>query len=231
MLQFEGIYQEYIGRRLDLIAKFLPDNPVIFEAGGHYGWDTVKFCLKWPNAKIISFEANPHTYEKLLEKTNWLQNIQVYNLAVNNYNGTAILNACHREDKEDPSYEGTSSLLPPSELTKNYYQGSQIEVPCIVLDDWCEKNNIETLDFMWLDLEGLEQQVLQSSPRILESVKVIYTETNFIPFRMGTTQYKELRAFLEKSGFKLLAHWYVETSQGEAIFVKNEIFKELKHSS
>ena len=44
--KFVGFFDQYkergfkeIEARLELIAKFLPDNPVIFEAGGHYGTD------------------------------------------------------------------------------------------------------------------------------------------------------------------------------------------------
>jgi 2-O-methyltransferase len=215
--RFEGIFQEYGSCRLDLIAKFLPLNPVIFEAGGHYGYDTVYFAKKWPNAQIISFEANPSSFEKFLAITSEFYNIQGYNLAISNYNGTATLNICRVN-------EAASSLLESSELMKLYYEGPKVNIPCVVLDDWCKINQVEHIDFMWLDLEGMELQILQSSPEILKKLKVIYTETNFLEFRIGMTQYKELKAFLENAGFKLLAHWYLESYQGDAIFVKNEIF-------
>jgi len=92
------------------------------------------------------------------------------------------------------------------------------------LDTWCKDNGIDHIDFMWLDMEGMELQVLKSSPEILKTVKMIYAETNMYPFRMETTQYQELRNFLEKSGFKLLSHWYQESFQGDAIFIKTEIY-------
>ena len=78
---------------------------------------------------------------------------------------------------------------------------------------------------MWLDLEGMELQVLKSSPKILESLKVLYTETNFLDFRKGMTQYNDLKHFLERSRFKLIAHWYAEGFQGNAVFVKKEDFE------
>jgi 2-O-methyltransferase len=222
--RFEGFFGEYEKRKLDLIAKFLPDDPVIFEAGGHYGIDTIKFAERWLNATIISFEPNPHAFEKLLETTKGIVNIHGYNLAVNNYNGTATLNVCYGTNGDDPIFEGASSLLEPSEWMKIHYQGPKIEVPCVILDDWCRENSFDHIDFMWLDLEGLEFHVLQSSPRILDKVKIIYTETNFLEFRKGMTQFKDLKRFLEESGFRMLSHWYFEGLQGDAIFVKREIF-------
>ncbi|MBN1915083.1 MAG: FkbM family methyltransferase [Parachlamydiales bacterium] len=222
--KFEGHFQEYDGHRLDLIDKFLPKNPIIFEAGGHYGQDSVRFAQKWPFSTIITFEPNPHAYEKLLEAISNFHNIFPQNLALNTYNGTAVLNVCYGTTGDNPVFEGASSLLPASEGMKIHYQGPKIEVPCVILDDWCTENNISHIDFMWLDLEGLELQTLKSSPHILKTVQVIYTETNFYKFREGMTQYRELKQFLERSGFKLLSHWYTEGLQGDAIFVRQEIF-------
>ncbi len=225
--RFEGIFEElkqYGGKRLDLVAKFLPENPVIFEAGGHYGTDTLRLAIQWPDATIISFEPNPHAFAIHQETTKGVTNIRGYNLAVNNYIGTATLYVCHGTGGDNPVFEGASSLLEPSDWMKIHYQGPKVEVPCVILDDWCEENGVDQIDFMWLDLEGLEFQVLQSSPEILDKVKVIYTETNFKEFRRGMTQYKQLKTFLEKRGFRLLAHWYAEGFQGDAIFVKKELF-------
>ncbi len=223
-LRFEGIFQEYGERRLDLIAKFLPENPVIFEAGGHYGTDTTRFAEKWPGSRIISFEPNPNAFNKLLEKTKEMENVHVYNLAVNDYNGSAILNVCYGTTGDNPIFEGASSLLEPSVCMEVHYQGPKVEVPCVVLEDWCRSNGIDQIDFMWLDLEGLELQALSSSPKLLEQAKVIYTETNFFEFRKGMTLFHELKKFLEDSGFRLLSHWYREGLLGAAIFVKRELF-------
>lgn len=222
--RFEGFFEEYTSRRLDLIAKFLPDDPIIFEAGGHYGTDTIKFSKKWPRGTIVSFEPNPHAFEKLVEATKNNSNVLKYNLAVNDYNGTAILNVCYGTNGDNPVFEGASSLLEPSEWMEIHYQGPKVEVPCVILEDWCKENNCGHIDFMWLDLEGLELHILQSSPEILKTVRVIYTETNFMEFRKGMTQYNDLKKFLHDSGFILLAHWYAEGFQGNAIFVRNDLF-------
>ncbi|HSW72737.1 MAG TPA: FkbM family methyltransferase [Chlamydiales bacterium] len=215
-------YEKYAKKPLLLIAEFLPVNPVILEAGAHYGNDTLKFKQMWPEAKILCFEPNPHAFTELSAKTEGIRNIHRYPIALNNYNGFATLYLCYGSNGDEPIYEGASSLLEPSERMQIHYQGPKIEVPCVVLDDWCKEHQIEQIDFMWLDLEGLEIQVLQSSPKILEKVKVIYTETNFEKFRVGTTLYKHLADFLQTQGFTLLVHWYVENSikQGNAIFVK-----------
>ncbi len=206
--RFEGICQEF------------KDNPIIFEAGGHYGVDTIKFSNKWPQATIISFEPNPNAFEKLFELSKLKNNIFPFGLAVGDFNGSAVFYLCYGTHGKDPIFEGASSLLPASESMQIHYMGPKINVDCVILDDWCKQNEITHIDFMWLDLEGMELQALKSSPEILKTVKVIYTETNFQEFRLGMTQYIELKNFLENSGFRLLSHWYQENLQGNAIFVR-----------
>lgn len=209
----DGLASIYCADRLSLVALFLPENPVIFEAGGHYGTDTVRFAALWPKGRILSFEASPFNFQKFLQNTADIPQIHGFNLAVNNYNGTALFYAC----EDNP---GASSLLPPSNWSENNYKGPRVEVPCVILDDWCREHQVDHIDFMWLDLEGLELQILQSSPKILSTVKVIYTETNFKEFRIGMSQYENLKTFLESNGFEMIAHWYLEDWQGDAIFVR-----------
>lgn len=221
--RFEGAFEEYKSKPLELIAQYLPDDPCIFEAGGHYGTDTVKFAENWPQGSIYSFEPNPHAYGMLLEATKNFSNIHPQGIAIADQNGTVIFNVCYGSTGDNLIYEGASSILDANDYMAVHYQGPKIEVGCAILDDWTQANGIDHFDFLWMDMEGFELQVLKSSPRILSKVKVIYVETNFQEFRKGMTQYSDLRSFLENNGFQLLSHWYYEGLQGNAIFVKSEL--------
>lgn len=220
--RFEGIFEEFQENPLAIVSMFIPSNPIIFEAGGHYGDDTAKFAKKWPNAKIISFEPNPNAFDKLLAVSKEYPNIHPYPLAVAHFNGSAPFYVCYGTTGDNPIFEGASSLLPASEGMKIHYQGPIILVNCVTLDDWCKENGIDKIDFMWLDLEGMELETLKGAIEILKTVSVIYTETNFFPFRIGMTQYEALKQFLEQSGFRLVSHWYQPGVQGNAIFVSRK---------
>lgn len=224
--RYEGIEKyEKAFSPLDVIAQFIPEDPVIFEAGGHYGDDTAGFAKKWPQGRIISFEPNPHAFEMLSEIACKFPNVSAHRLALGDANGPAIFHVCYGTTGDNPIFEGASSLLEASDWQAIHYKGPKIVVPCVVLDDWCRANGVERIDFMWLDLEGFELQALRSSPNILETVKAIYIETNFLEFRKGMTQYHELKRFMEGFRFKLVAHWYAEGFQGNAIFVRKEDFE------
>ena len=228
---YEGVRSEWsknetVESRLEIVQKLLPENPIVFEVGAFEGSDSVKLAKTWPKGVIISFEANPERFTQYQKKAIEFSNMQGYNLAVNTYNGTAEFFLCWGTNGKDRVFEGASSLLPAAESMAIHYMGPKITVPCVILDDWCQQNHIDAFDFMWLDLEGFEIQFLKSSPQILKDTKVIYTETNFYGFRQGTSQYGQLKAFLENQGFKMIAHWYNEGLQGDAIFVRSELLTE-----
>jgi FkbM family methyltransferase len=218
---------EDVGSRLNLISKFLPANPVVFEAGAKDGEDSMKLARMWPEGMIISFEPIPHQFVSYQQKAQYFPNMWGHNLAVNTYNGMATFFLCWGTGGNDPVFEGASSLLEASEAMKVHYMGPQISVACVVLDDWCNQYSIPKIDFMWLDLEGFELQTLKSSPSILKTVKVVYSETNFFEFRKGTTQYPELEKFMKSQGFTPIAHWYNVGLQGDVIFVRNELLSKI----
>ena len=73
---------------------------------------------------------------------------------------------------------------------------------------------------MWLDMEGHELHALQHASAILASVKVIYTEINFIHTRIGACLYTDLRKFLESQGFKEVWKSCEEGRCGDALFIR-----------
>lgn len=224
---FEGHFKDlYMAGRFTLLKKMLNSDDVILEAGGFDGKDSIKLAEIVPEGKLISFEPNPPRFRELVERTKEIINVSAYPFALGEKTGTATFYVCYGA-QNDPVYEGASSLLPPSEAMKINYQGPRIQVPCYRLDDWCKEYQVNKIDFMWLDLEGFEMQMLKNGKEILSTVRAIYVETNFFEFRKGMTQYQELRRFLKRQGFRLLAHGYNKGYQGNAIFVRSNQFKSI----
>lgn len=214
--------EKYEDNKLDLITRFLPKKPIILEAGALYGNDTIKLAWHWPKAKIISFEPNPNAFKQFLLVAKNVKNIYMYNLALDTFDGTTSLYGGYGKTGKNPFFEKKASLLLPGKL-KNKYGDSKQEVPCVLLDNWCEKNSINHIDFLRLDIEGFELQILKTSPKTLKTIKAIYTKTNMGRFRSGTTRFPTLKKFLEKNGFVMQAHWYNKGLQGDAFFVRKEL--------
>ncbi len=225
---YEGnpAWEHFEGYTLMLLDKFLPPNPKVFEAGAYTGNQSASMAKFWPEGMIISFEPIPSRFKEYKEKAKSFSNMYGYNLAANVFNGDAKLYVCRGTWGADEAFESSSSLLEPSEGMKIHYLGPEITVPCVVFDDWCKTSGVSNIDLLWMELEGFELQFLRSSPNILNTVQAIVTATNFYSFRKETTQYIHLKPYLESKGFKLIAHWYREGLQGNAVFIREEVLKE-----
>lgn len=197
-----------------LLRKLLPENPVILEAGAQFGEDTQWMSELWPTGTVHAFEPLPNSFLELKKVAATHNNIYVYPLALAEKAGLASFWVSG----------GASSLLPPTPSFNQDYFHADIEHPitveCITLDDWASQNNINKIDFMWLDMEGNELNALKAGLNILDTVQVIYTEVNLQPFWQGSVQYEELKKFLEEKSFveiwkDIVPHWH-----GNVLFVK-----------
>lgn len=224
---YEGIemLRSQEGVAFHWLSHFLPYNPIIVDAGAFYGNDTIEAAQMWPQGAIHAFEPNPAAYSKLVAsiESKQLTNISCYPLALNNYAGKAHLKVSLGPNGNEPAYSHSSSLLPLKKEMEIYTKGPEIEVPCDTLQGWCNKNAIDHIDILRLELEGLELPVLRVSTKILKNTKIVHIKTMSHPHRIGMTSYPELKKFLEQFNFVLISHWYQPQITGHAIFMSREL--------
>lgn len=203
---------------LNWMVQLLPYNPVIIEVGAYCGKETVYATKVWPKSRrIIAFEPNPRAFHQLQQAVKEIDfpAIEIFNAAISSYNGTATLYV-----SDTPDLEPESALLPPIQKLN----GHQLKVPCVVLDDWCAQNQVDEVDILRLETEGLELSILQSSTNILKNTKIIIVSSFFRPYREDTVNYFALKDFLTKAQFVPLAHWYTAGERGCAVYVSQELY-------
>ncbi len=210
-------YQAKHGDELDLVSIFLPKNPIILEAGGHYGEDTVIMAKKWPHGTILSFEPNPYAFKQLRNVTKEFPNIRIYPLGLFSKTGAYTFNV-------NTITDGSSSLFDDNHMPEvTWYNDTQIRVHCVNLDEWASRHKIKRIDYMWLDMEGAEFEVLAAAPKILGTVRAISTEVNFREFRKNMAQFEQIRTLLESQGFTLYKIWGIPDWQGTAVFIRENL--------
>lgn len=213
---------------IEFVRPFLPHNPVIIDAGSYDGRETVTMKRTWPDSTIYSFEPVPELYQKLKKNTNGLANVHCFPLALSDKNGFAEFHLS--EESQMPGVVSmSSSLLAPKEHLRcnpDTLFKYKIEVPTITLNEWTHLYDIPKIDFLWFDMQGYELNVLKTIPTdILNKIKVIVTEVEFVEAYEGQYLYNDIKIWLEEKGFVLVArnfdippskdHWF-----GDAIFVR-----------
>lgn len=199
----------------EYIAQFLPSNPVILEAGADTGSDTLEMLAAWPGATVHAFEPVPKSFLALTEATMNCPTVHCYNLGLGSKTGTEIMYVSNTLS--------SSSLLKPAEHLQQHPHISfknNLSVQVVTIDVWARAHNISRIDCLWLDLQGMELQVLKAAIRILPTVKVIYTEVSLIETYEGVALYPELKAFLMEQGFVVKQEQLPWPDMGNVLFVR-----------
>jgi len=133
--------------------------PIIFDCGANVGASCLYFKKLFSEAVIHAFEADPVIFSYLEQNlaANGIEDVQLRQLAV--WKKNEILQ--FQTEGADSGRLGLSSA-------------SAIEVQATRLKDWIEKE--ETIDFLKLDIEGAEVEVLKDCAEVLAKVKQLFVE-------------------------------------------------------
>jgi 2-O-methyltransferase len=185
------------------IAKYIPSNPVILEAGAADGKNTVEMSHFWPGSVIHAFEPVPDAMRLTKEVTKSIRDrVQLHPYALGSVPARLQMNVSGNGGANETQ---SSSLLPPSghlDEFANVSFNQKIEVDVLPLDDWADQEGVGKLDFLWLDLQGYELEALKGAERLLRSVSAIHTEVSHIELYQGGVLYPELRDWLQQRGFR-----------------------------
>lgn len=201
---------------LSLMRQWVKGNSIVFDIGANVGVWTVLLSRTCPSAKVHSFEPAPNTFDLLARNIsiNKCSNATVNNIAASDNDGVV--------EFEVPKGVSIYGRVRPEQHGVDdggrFAHSDMYQVKCARLSDYCEKHKIEQIDFMKIDVEGFELQVLRGMEELLMQKKVgaIYIETmedNHI--RMGSS-YREFLEFFGKVGYKI----YTLSEEGEA---QNEV--------
>jgi FkbM family methyltransferase len=200
-------------------------NPIIVEAGAYRGEDTVEMAEAWSDLGITihAFEPLPHIHTALKQWCAPYGNIHTHPYALSDTNSYKTMYISSGRS------DASSSLLRPKEHLENYpdvYFNHTLEVPTVTLDAWAEQNHIDRIDFLWLDLQGYESNMLKASPNILKTVKIILTEVQLCEAYSGCELYPSYKQWLDEQGFEIVRENFLgSVKEGNVLFVRKELLQ------
>jgi len=201
------------------IASFLDtQTPIIIEAGASTGVDTYELSKQFPKGTIYAFEPLPEIFEILKEKVRGCSNVHLFQEALSDQAGQANINIS--------SNKSSSSLMQPKEhldFHPDIKFEESITVKTITIDDFLKREQINKIDFMWLDMQGMEQKTLQASPQTLSKLSLLYTEVSLIETYNEVPLYKDYKMWLESQGFEAIHEELAWEDMGNVLFKKKGI--------
>ena len=178
-----------------IIRQYVKTGATCIDIGANVGAITLalaKYAGK--NGHIIAYEPGPPNFKKLqqnirLNQTR-LPDVQLYQMGISNDIGSLYW-------YEDPSFPGNAGL-------REHKKTGDIIVPVSTLDEHLLPQ-VTLLDFIKIDVEGMEQQVLRGGEQSLKTWKpYIYFETLPESFEaLGKEYFLTLEDFLIGLGYQL----------------------------
>lgn len=149
--------------------------------------------------RLIIIEPEPRAFATLKGKFQEQPGIDLHNVAVSNYAGSAKL-------KITRDSTGVSLLTPRKEMRalvgSNWTVESEIEVPVTTLDQLLVGE--PEISLLKIDVQGSEKEVLAGAAQILTRTKFVLIELNYMSQYEGGSWFAELHQILTRDhGFFL----------------------------
>ncbi len=159
---------------LDQCKKLIKTDDVVFDIGANIGSHSLLFSSLANKGIVYSVEPSRITFANLLRNVKYKDNIVPLSVAVSNTN--ALLNF----------YECDNDVMSGLKNTDRSGVTFVNKVPAVKLDDLCKMLSIQKLDFVKIDVEGLETEVIEGFTETLSKFKPIifceiYSGTNSNP--------------------------------------------------
>ncbi|MBI4494140.1 MAG: FkbM family methyltransferase [Chloroflexi bacterium] len=153
---------------LNVLVNILQPGMVLFDVGANQGLFTIVAAQAvGPTGMVHAFEPVPCEFQKLLGnvRMNHCKNVRLNRLALSSTEGETLMYACE-------SYKGMySSLRPPH--VERHYAIETIRVLVSSLDAYVTRHSVDRMDFLKIDVEGGELDVVNGGSCALSSLRPI----------------------------------------------------------
>jgi FkbM family methyltransferase len=155
------LFGRFENAELAFVRRFLKPGMAVLDIGAHHGLYTLLASKQVGRVgKVFAFEPSPRERRSLRCHLilNHCWNVAVQPFAVARDDGKAELHVVQG------SQTGCNSLRPPDVAGATL----MASVRTVSLDSWVQRENVARVDFIKLDVEGAELEVLEGAHRLLE---------------------------------------------------------------
>ncbi len=140
--------EAFENNELEMCRKYLSKGSVVLDIGANIGLHSIYFAQIAREGYIFSIEPSQETFRLLLHNVDGIDNIVPINIGAADQTGIADF------------FVATDDAYSSLKDTKRKDIKQKKKILCLRLDDLFMKINLEHVDFIKIDVEGLEKKVL-----------------------------------------------------------------------
>tara|TARA_X000000368_G_scaffold331006_1_gene268119 strand:+ start:19 stop:750 length:732 start_codon:yes stop_codon:yes gene_type:complete len=195
------------------LEKFKNEINGIAHVGAHLGQEVEQY-LKFNVKKIYLFEPQNAIFNNLLKKMNNYENVKCFNIGLGSKNQSNTLY------KSDGNEGKSSSILEP-----NYHLKVQPDIQFNETEEITVQRfddlGIETLNFLTIDVQGYELEVIKGFGDKLNDVEFIFTEINTKNLYSDNALVKDIDEYLKQYNFiRIFTNIDCFKHYGDAFYIK-----------
>ena len=189
------------------------EDPTILEIGCNDGSQTLWFLEIFEKPKVYCFEPDPRAVARFKAKVGRRSNINIFEIALSDHIGEATFFQSDGQLNEEQAkampegWDLSGSIRQPKEHLAIHPWvtfDKKTTVKTSTLDAWCDKQGIEAIDFIWMDVQGAEIDVLRGGKNTLTKTRFIYTEYSNNELYKGQFNLRQLIKYLQDFDFGAL---------------------------
>jgi len=171
--------------------------------------------------KVIWFEPNEIVFHELWKNIESYGNQIAYMIGIHDELKIAVLNIA--------SNRGESSSILPLALHAEYYPKikyvGQQSIRLIRLDTFFARwrYNFDDFNFLNIDTQGVELNVIKSLGENISKIEYIYTEVNEAELYKGNSMLKDIDEYLTKYNFARVEMIMKDKHWGDALYVRKNL--------
>lgn len=188
----------------------------VFEIGANMAQDAdwLKTGFELKDLSVWVFEPHPQLYSHI--KKNYKFN--AYNYAVGDKSGSIILNAIYLNKNAN---SGISSIRVHNDVPGDNFISTKVK--SIRMDDFMDKHEIKEIDFLKLDVEGYNYEVLRGFGERIKDLNSLHVEAEHYEHWQGEKMWEDLRAYLEQH--MEMVYFERHFTQSDSFWIKKEFIR------
>ena len=193
--EVEVIYDDIFSKNTYFFRTESPE-PYIIDCGGHIGLAVLYFKRLYPRSRIVTFEPNPETFS-LLERNiaqNNLRDVRAFNMALSRRDSKNTILYVGEDFLQ--AWDSTDTIEPDLWPNMDQYRG--IAVRSTRLSSFINGK----VEFIKIDIEGAEYQVLKECQARMGSVGAITLEYHQNERNLASHKLDKTLDLLRAEGFR-----------------------------